>query len=235
MRANSTTVGIRQVSVILRGEPEPINRWIRQWDTGRILLYLAVITLGSGLYGAAVGSWRDPLQAVYTAFKFPLIILLTMLGNGLLNGMLAPLLGLDASFRQSLQAILMSFVIVGAILGSFSPVFFFLVWNAPPMSVRDSSVYYMIQLTDVLVVAFAGIAANLRLGQLLQRLSGSTTARRRVLFAWLAGNLLLGSQLAWILRPFIGSPGLPVEFLRKDAFAGNFFEAVLHSLKKLLS
>jgi LmbE family N-acetylglucosaminyl deacetylase len=38
----------------------------------------------------------------------------------------------------------------------------------------------------------------------------------RVISAWLAANLFLGSQLSWILRPFIGSPGLPVEFLRHD-------------------
>jgi len=235
MATNSTNLGFRQVSVILRGEPEPINHWIRQWDAGRIVLYLTVIIVGTGLYGAAVGSWRDPQQAVYTAFKFPLIILLTMLGNGLLNGMLAPLLGLDASFRQSLQAILMSFVIVGAILGSFSPVFFFLIWNAPPMTARLTGVYYFIQLADVLVVAFAGVAANLRLAQLLRRLSGNVNVSRRVLCAWLAGNLLLGSQLGWILRPFIGSPTLPVEFLRKNAFDGNFFESVFHSLNQLFS
>jgi len=51
----------------------------------------------------------------------------------------------------------------------------------------------------------------------------------RVLLAWLVGNLFLGSQLSWMLRPFIGSPGLRVEFLRSDAFSGNFYEAVFRS------
>ena len=58
---------------------------------------------------------------------------------------------------------------------------------------------------------------------------------RRVLFAWLAGNLVFGSQLSWILRPFIGSPALPVQFLRLDAFNGNFFETLFHSVRHLLS
>jgi hypothetical protein len=57
---------------------------------------------------------------------------------------------------------------------------------------------------------------------------------RRVLFAWLAGNLFLGSQLSWILRPFIGSPTLPVEFLRDAAFNGNFYETVFRSALRLL-
>jgi len=71
--------------------------------------------------------------------------------------------------------------------------------------------------------------------RLLQVLSGSDRIARRVLFAWLASNLFLGSQLCWILRPFIGSPGLPVEFLRPNAFQGNFYETVFRALAHLLS
>jgi hypothetical protein len=87
----------------------------------------------------------------------------------------------------------------------------------------------------VMVIAFAGMAGNLRLSQLLQRVSGSVTVSRRVMLAWLAGNLLLGSQLSWILRPFIGAPDLPVEFLRKEAFNGNFFETIFLAIHQLLS
>ena len=79
-----------------------------------------------------------------------------------------------------------------------------------------------------------GIVANLRLVQLLRRLSANTASAHRVLFAWLAGNFFFGSQLTWILRPFIGSPGLPVEFLRKEAFHGNFYETVFRSLAYLI-
>ena len=53
------------------------------------------------------------------------------------------------------------------------------------------------------------------------------------LLSWLGGNLLLGSQISWILRPFIGSPGLPVQFLRADPLRGNFFEAVWNSVHLL--
>lgn len=196
-------------------------------------LYVLVIVVGTGFYGAAMGYWRAPEQALFTAIKFPLIILLTTLGTGLLNGMLAPLLGLSINFRQSLQAVLMSFMISGAILGSFSPVVFFVIWNSPSMSAYASRPYSTIMLLHVALITFAGVAANLRLGQLLQRLSGSVAISRRVLFAWLAVNFLLGSQLSWILRPFIGSPNLPVEFLRKNAFDGNFYEAVFNAIKQI--
>jgi hypothetical protein len=235
MQAQSGKLNPREISVLLRGELEPITAWIWQWRPGRSALHLAVIVIGAGLYGAAMGWWRDPQQALYVAVKFPLIILLTTLGNAMLNAMLAPLLGLNLPFRQSFPAILMSFTIASAILGAFSPVIAFLIWNAPPMSPEavSGSTYGIIKLTHVAVIAFAGVAGNVRLFQLLARLGGSRPVACRVLFAWLAGNLFLGSQLSWILRPFIGSPSLPVEFFRAMALHGNFYENVFHSLLQI--
>jgi hypothetical protein len=226
----------REISVLLRGEPEKIVAWTGQWSARRFALHVVVIVVGAGLYGAAMGWWRDPQQALYVAIKFPLIILLTTAGNALLNAMLAPLLGLNIPFRQSFSAILMSFVIAAAILGAFSPLMAFLVWNAPPMSPEavSGATYSFIKLTNVAAIAFAGAVGSARLFQLLTRLGGRRAVAFRVLFAWLAGNLFLGSQLSWILRPFIGSPALPVEFFRATALRGNFYENVFHSLLQIL-
>jgi hypothetical protein len=236
MQPNATAVDLRQVGVLLRGEIESLRTWSEGWHIGRLALCAGVIFTGAGLYGAAMGCWRSPLAALFVAIKFPLIILLTTFGNALLNAMLAPLLGLNISLRQSFLAILMSFAIASTILGAFSPLTAFLVWNAPPMTPDMSlsgGTYSFIKLTHVIVIAFAGVAGNLRLLQLLRQLSGSPAVAGRVLLAWLAGNLFLGSQLCWILRPFIGSPGLPVEFLRDTAFRGNFYENVFQSVLRL--
>jgi hypothetical protein len=229
---------VYSLSVLLRGEPKTLRDWIERWDAKGLAFCLGVISVGAGLYGAAMGCWRAPLQALFVAIKFPLIILLTTIGNAVLNAMLAPLLGLNITLRQSFLAILMSFTIVSSILGSFSPLAAFLVWNSPPMSANmqlSTGTYTAIQLTHVAVIAFAGIVGNLRLVQLLREFSGNPATARRVLLAWLAGNLLLGSQLSWILRPFIGSPGLEIEFLRKTAFQGNFFETVFGGLESLIN
>jgi hypothetical protein len=220
---------------LLRGEAAVLQAWSGRWDTRRFASHLAIIVLGTGCYGAAMGWWRAPQQALYVAIKFPLIILLTTLGNALINGMLAPLLGLNIPFRQSFAAVVMSFAITAAIFGAFSPVIAFMIWNAPPMnnSLAGSVTYSCVLLTHVAVIALAGSAGNLRLFQLLTVTGGSRAIARRVLFAWLAGNLFLGSQLSWILRPFIGSPALPVEFIRDDALHGNFYEAVFHALQTI--
>jgi len=232
------TAGSYRLGTLLRGDPQSLRGWIEHWDNRRVAVCLVAVFVGGGLYGAAMGYWRSPVQAAYVAVKFPLIILLTTSGNALLNALLAPLLGLNIGFRQSFLAVLTSFTIASAILGSFSPLIAFMIWNVPPLSADvhiSNEAYAVIQLTHVLVIAFAGTAANVRLVQLLRELSGSTTIARRVLFAWLVGNLFLGSQLTWILRPFIGSPGLRVEFLRASAFQGNFYETVFNSFLKLLN
>jgi hypothetical protein len=226
-----------EIATLLRGEVEPISRWSADGDLRRLALQAGVIVVGAGCYGAAMGWWRAPEQAMFTAIKFPLIMLLTCAGNAQINGMLAPLLGLNVPFRQSFTAVFMSLTIAAAILGAFSPLIAFLTWNAPPMSPQAVAGpgYSLVKLTHVLVIAFAGTTGNVRLLQLLQRLSGNRAVALRVLAAWLAGNLLLGSQLCWILRPFIGSPVLPVEFVRATALHGNFYENVIHSVLQIFN
>lgn len=231
----SASISLESIPELLRGSARPLLAWIRDWEKRQFAYAIGIIFAGTALFGAAVGFWRDPLQAWYVALKLPCILLFTAFGNALLNGMLAPLLGLHISFRQSLLAILMSFMIAAIILGAFSPLVFFFIWNAPPISAADSarSVHALVLLLNVCAIAVAGVAANARLIQLLRQLSGNNGIALKLFFAWLAGNLFLGSQLSWIFRPFIGSPNLPVEFLRADAFHGNFYEAVFHAAQNI--
>ena len=87
----------------------------------------------------------------------------------------------------------------------------------------------------VAAIAFAGIVANVRLLGLIEHASRGGTAALQTLFAWLAGNLLLGSQIAWVLRPYIGPADLSVEFLRSEPRRGNFFEAFASAVLRLLN
>ena len=231
MALPTTQNRLAEIPVLLRGETDTIRRWSEGWEFSRFAVQIVVIVLGAGAYGAAMGWWRAPLQAGFVAIKFPLIILLTTIGNALINGMLAPLLGLNVPLRQSFSAIVMGCAITSAILGAFSPLMAFLIWNAPEMAAKNYVVYSLILLTHVAAIAVAGTVGNVRLFQLLLSLGGSRAVAMRVQCAWLAGNLFLGSQLSWILRPFIGSPILPVQFVRENALKGNFYEAVFAALR----
>ncbi|MEN9676662.1 MAG: hypothetical protein RIS76_2558 [Verrucomicrobiota bacterium] len=223
---------------LLRGKPAFLREWIEGSGGFRWRMCLAVIVAGAGLFGAAVGWWRSEAQAVITAIKLPCILLLTALGNAVLNGLLAPLLGLNLNFRQSALAVLLSFTLAAMILGSLAPLVAFLAWNLPTVGSAPGSLrvaHGVVLLMTVLTVAFAGGVSNLRLFQLLQSASANRAVARRILLAWLSTNLLLGTQLTWIARPFFGDPRLPVQWLRTDAFAGNFFEATATAARRVFT
>ncbi len=221
----------------MRGEAERLARWVRGRDGGQLAWHAGIIVAGAGAYGAAMGWWRAPEQGLQTAVKLPLIILLTTGGNALLNGMLAPLLGLNLSFQETLRTIVMSSAIAAAILGAFSPVTAYFAWSLPgPEATAEVSggSYNLFLLAQVAAIAFAGVTANVQLWRLLTTLGGNAKVATRVLLAWLGGNLLLGGELSWVLRPFVGSPGMPIQFLRTNALEGNFFEAVWSALRHFL-
>lgn len=227
---------LANIPTLLRGESKLTFQWV-EWKAGRAWALVAFVFLGAGLYGIAMGSWRHPLQSCYTALKFPLVILLTTLGNALLNGMLAPLLGMNIGLRQSLMAVLMSFAIASIILGGFMPIVLFVVWNTTASGVNSGSAfaaYAFMQLAHVALISFAGTLGNIRLTPLLRELGGDARVARRVLFAWLVGNLFLGSQICWVLRPFIGRPDMPVEFLGAHPFEGSLYETVFNVLRALI-
>lgn len=64
--------------------------------------------------------------------------------------------------------------------------------------------------------------------------NGETLAQhtRLVFGCWVFVFALVGAQMGWVLRPFIGSPGTPFTLFRERQ--SNFFEAVLKSLGALL-
>src|SRR4029078_6404283 len=115
-----------------------------------------------------------------------------------------------------------------------SPVTLFIWYNAPPLgSASATAGYSLTLLTHVVLIAFAGVIANRRLLDLLKKFSGHSRTAQAVFFSWLAGNLFLGAQLAWNLRPFIGHPNIAVQFLRDDPLRGNFYEAVWAAFRNL--
>ncbi|WPD21427.1 MAG: hypothetical protein SD837_14605 [Candidatus Electrothrix scaldis] len=203
---------------------QDLRPWLEK-GSGKFILCLLLIIIGGAIYGASLGIWRAPLQACFVAVKFPLLLLLTALGTALINGMLAQLLHAPIQFRQSLLAVLMSFALLAVMLASFTPLIGFLLWHLPPMASKGQmDAHRIFLLANVAVIAFSGTVANLQLYYLLKQISGKSAGQ--ILAVWLAMNLFLGAQLSWNLRPFVGTPALPVTFMRDDPFNGSFYEAV---------
>ena len=64
---------IGRLKVLLRGDAGSVSRA----GFESVAQFSLIILIGAGLYGATLGLWRGPLQAFYTAIKFPLVIFLT--------------------------------------------------------------------------------------------------------------------------------------------------------------
>ena len=196
---------------------------------------MALIALGCGAYGFTVGLRNGWEMGAYVALKLPLIIFITLLLNGLLNGLLGLALGSGLGFRKSVQFLLTGFAIMAVILGALSPISFFVTLNMPASDGGSGRYAWhgASLLMHTCLIAFAGITANVRLLNYVLEFADTSRAGTHAFFAWLAGNLFVGAQVSWNLRPFFVSPGLEVEFLRDDPLNGNFYEAVVAALKNV--
>ncbi len=69
----------------------------------------------------------------------------------------------------------------------------------------------------------------------LQPIPGTTVGSgvRTVFRIWVIVFALVGAQMSWVLRPFIGAPDRPFAWFRGRE--SNFFEAVFYTIRTLLS
>ncbi len=219
---------------LCRGDKQLLTFWIREGRRDSIPVCMVLITLGCGLYGSIIGFRQGLEMACYVALKLPAIILLTLCVNGLLNGLLGLVLGSEIGLRQSLRFLLTGYAIMGLTLGALSPVILFINLNMPGPSADGALVGHAATLLlHTAVIAMAGILAHVRLLSCVREFAATRRAGAHTFMAWILGNLFVGAQISWNLRPFFVSPGLDVEFLRPDPFNGNFYEAAFRALQSL--
>lgn len=205
-----------------------LGRVVRGQSLAPVLLAsLALLVVGCSAYGCAMGLWRSPLQALSGAIKLPLMFLTTAALTAALDVVLSGLLRARIAPLQALTASLLAMAILGSILGGLAPVAAFVsLQMAPPYGAASVPASHWLLTGHVLVLGAAGIVAVARLRGLLDALIPDATVSRRVLWAWMLTHGIVGAQLSWILRPFVGNPTLPVRVFRERAWEGSFFEAV---------
>lgn len=219
MEAPPVIFGLRQVPVLLRGEPEAIAQSLERWEARNVLLYVAVILAGAGLYGAAMGWWRGPDQALYTAIKFPLVILLTTLGNSLLICLpslyiFACLGGVQARLVEIAGLVAGLVALISVLLAGFAPV----AWI---FSQSTESIPAM----GALHIAFGLVASFFGLRFLNAAFRHFRAQSRAGLGFWMVIFLLVGLQMTTALRPIVGQADtfFPTE---KKFFIGHWADCL---------
>ena len=189
-----------------------------------------VLAASSALYGAVLGSWRAPVQGLYAALKLPLVLLVTSGLTMLFNWMLALLLGVKATFAQVTALTLLALAVAAVVLASLAPVALLFTLSAPPPSTEARTAHNLLYLLHTAFIAGAGLAGTAALRGAVDRICADPARGRQLRHAWIAVFAFVGGEVAWALRPFVGSVYFPVVFLRPDALDGNMYEFILSDI-----
>jgi hypothetical protein len=193
--------------------------WTTQTMSLRVALprLIACLTAFALAYGAVMGTFRGLTgqdqwfrQIAYSAVKVPLL-----LGGSFAISLpsffvLSTLLGLRRDFAASVRAIVAAQAGLAIVLAAFGPLT--LLWYA------SSTDYNAALLFNGLMFATASAAAQQLLRGYYRPLIGRHPRHRQMLACWGFIYVLVAIQLAWLMRPFIGSPSRDVEFFRPEAW-----------------
>ena len=215
--------------VLERGRQALLDDLRLDRDVSRHIAALSVSTVVFGaIYGAVLGSWHGGKLAMYVAIKVPLLMLSTAAITALFNWIVAALLGLRMRIAQTFALTLVPLAIASIVAASLSPVAWFFTQALPGPSPAQRTLHNVLYLVHVTLIACAGIAGTSALRRVLTDVCHGDEGRARaVRFAWVVVYAFVGGEMAWALRPFVGSVFLPVVFLRDDALNGNVYEFIL--------
>ncbi len=223
IRVHLTLLLLREREEFLARVNEPAG------SAGFALPLVPFIVTASALYGAAMGIWRSAHLALYVGIKMPLLMIGTTILAALLDWIIARMLGNRLSLRQTMGIIWGAMTTACWILLGLAPVTFFLGGTGfgagDPGRLRTDHNWLL--LIHISLIALAGMIGIGALRHNLRKLLPDRRKADRLYWCWIGSFILVGGQLSWILRPFVGSPFYPVAFIRPDAFSRNFFEFLM--------
>jgi hypothetical protein len=218
--------------------PSPLDLLLHQRDRlmddlaegrrlGRLWWRLvAVLIPAAALYGIVLGGWRGGILTLFVALKLPLVLLLTAALTMLFNSFVASLLGLALRFSQVAVLTFFALAVASLLLASLAPVAWFFTLSMPEPTLAARATHNLLYLLHTGFVGACGLAGTAVLWRGLVRIRGGAPNLKQAFLAWVLTFALVGGEVAWALRPFVGSIYHPIEFLRADALQGNVYEFV---------
>ncbi len=254
--------GFGELDRILRGDLTKVSSLRRGGiDVSPGRLSLIIVVLGM-VYGICMGTFalfrmKGPhaWQIVASMVKVPLLFYLTLLVTLPSLYVFNALVGSRLTLATVVRLLVASLGVMVAVLASLGPIVAF-------FSVSTTSYPFML-LFNVIVCGVSGALGLSFLLQTLHRLSildarpaqapvgeglepvEPTSALdpvenrvlgkhvKTVFNLWVIVFALVGAQMGWVLRPFIGNPDLPFTWFRGRE--SNFFQAVLHTFQALFA
>lgn len=211
-----------------------------------------------GLYGVLRPEGASPMQIVASAVKVPLLFLLTLGVSFPSLYVFSALSNSSLDLKDTLRLILIAITINLIVLASLGPVtgFFTLSTDSYPFMKLLNVAFFAVG--GFVGVAFLRKSLRAILNEVkqdapsmvvneipapgairreppylpAQPIPRQASRARTVLGVWTVIYAIVGAQMGWILRPFIGAPGLPFTWFRDRE--SNFFGSVLDALRRLI-
>ena len=179
------------------------------------------------VYGAIIGSSHGWAQALSSTVKLPALYLITLIICFPTLYFFNILFGSRKTFGQHFAMLLTSVSVISVLLFSFAPItLFFLI------STHNYQFYKVLNVVVFAVTGFIGVKFLYQgMEMLSQEDEEGLKTRMSILRFWLILYAFVGTQLAWTLRPFFGSPGTPFELFRE--MQGNFYLDIIHALGEI--
>jgi hypothetical protein len=191
-----------------------------------------VMVAGAAGYGAALGKWHGVRLAIYCAIKLPLVLILTTLITIAFSWVAALLLGVTLRLSQVVLLNLLTLATASLLLASLVPIALLFTHAAPPPTTASRTAHNLLYLMHTGNVALCGAGGMRLLWSALHRIAPLRKGLLAVYLIWFLTFAIVGGEVAWALRPFVGSVSAdyPVVFLRKDALDGNVYEFIVRDI-----
>lgn len=191
-----------------------------------ISLTILVMFLG-GLFGAAVGLFMGNIHIVSILVKFPILVLGTYLLSSLVWYLFSTRMSSEVTFMESIITVLLFLSRFSLILVSLIPVVVFFIYSG----INHDQL--LLVLLVLLVVSL--VLSSKYLFDVYRILYGEKPAVY-LIASWLFLYGLIGLQLAWMLRPWVGLQGeydQYIPFMR--LYSGNVFEEILVLIARIIT
>lgn len=187
---------------------------------------LVILGLSCFLYGLAMGSFGlRATQAFYSGSKVPLLLIVSTaicLPNFFVVN---TVLGLREDFGAACRAVIAAQATVGVALAGMAPVILF--------AYRTTDNYRLAIVINGVLFLLATLAGQVTLNRHYERLVARNPLHNIGRVAWITLYVFVAIQSAWVLRPFVGSPGMASQFLREDPWS-NAYNEVFHDVWYLI-
>lgn len=224
----------RYASDLLRNRNGIFEEIARERNLSAMIKYYALMALiFSAIYGFFMGCYSGGLNIIAVSFKVPVLFFGTLAICIPSLFTFNVLLGSKLSFKQTVAVSVMSTYLLTLILVSLAPIvlFFNLSTNNTPFII----------LLNVAAFGISGLFGISLLWRCMKFLSADQkllptkdaldikvqNSSMLIIKIWTLIYMFVGTQMAWLLRPFFGNP---VEFSLFREVSGNIYMAILRNL-----